>query len=110
MKIQEKFDLIGRVAVVTGGVGLLGAEFCRTLAEAGAAVAVIDLNESASRAVADTLTKGGYKALALPTDITQPESVRAAVKNVLSEFGRLDVLVNSAALDPKFDPEAMSKG
>ncbi|MDQ2690630.1 MAG: SDR family oxidoreductase [Chloroflexota bacterium] len=110
MKIQEKFDLTGRVAAVTGGVGLLGAEFCRTLAEAGAAVAVIDLNEAASQAVADTLTKGGYKALALPTDITHPESVRAAVEKILSELGRLDVLVNSAALDPKFDPDAVNKG
>jgi NAD(P)-dependent dehydrogenase (short-subunit alcohol dehydrogenase family) len=110
MTIQEKFDLTGRVAVVTGGVGLLGAEFCRTLAEAGAAVAVVDLNGSAAQAVADTLTTGGYKALALPTDITQPESVRAAAEKVLTTFGRLDVLVNSAALDPKFDPDAVSKG
>ncbi len=110
MKIQEKFDLTGRVAAVTGGVGLLGAEFSRTLAEAGAAVAVIDLNEAASQAVADTLTKGGYKALALPTDITHPESVREAVEKILSELGRLDVLVNSAALDPKFDPDAVNKG
>lgn len=110
MKIQEKFDLTGRVAVVTGGVGLLGAEFCRTLAEAGAAVAVVDLNGSASQAVADTLTKCGYNALALPTDITQPNSVNTAVEKVLSAFGRLDVLVNSAALDPKFDPDAVNKG
>lgn len=110
MKIQEKFDLSGRVAVVTGGVGLLGAEFCRTLAEAGAAVAVVDLNVSASQAVADSLTECGYKALALPTDITQPDSVNAAVEKILSVFGRLDVLVNSAALDPKFDPEAVNKG
>jgi 2-deoxy-D-gluconate 3-dehydrogenase len=110
MKIQEKFDLTGRVAVVTGGVGLLGAEFCRTLAEAGATVAVVDLNGSASQAVADTLTKSGYKALALPTDITQPDSANAAVEKVLSAFGRLDVLVNSAALDPKFDPDAVNKG
>lgn len=110
MKIQEKFDLTGRVAVVTGGVGLLGAEFCRTLVEAGAAVAVVDLNASASQAVADSLTNSGYKALALPTDITQPDSVNAAVEKVLSTFGRLDVLVNSAALDPKFDPDAVNKG
>jgi 2-deoxy-D-gluconate 3-dehydrogenase len=110
MKIQEKFDLTGRVSVVTGGVGLLGAEFCRTLAEAGAAVAVVDLNASASQAVADSLTNSGYKALALPTDITQPDSVNAAVEKVLSTFGRLDVLVNSAALDPKFDPDAVNKG
>ena len=110
MTIQEKFDLTGRVAVVTGGVGLLGAEFCRTLAEAGAAVAVVDLNASASHGTADSLAKSGYKALAVPTDITQPESVNAMVEKILSEFGRLDVLVNSAALDPKFDPDAAKKG
>jgi NAD(P)-dependent dehydrogenase (short-subunit alcohol dehydrogenase family) len=110
MKIQEKFDLTGHVAMVTGGVGLLGAEFCRTLAEAGAAVAVVDVNASASQAVADSLTNSGYKALALSTDITQPDSVNAAVEKVLSAFGRLDILVNSAALDPKFDPDAVNKG
>src|SRR5215216_1966517 len=110
MKIQEKFDLTGRVAVVTGGVGLLGAEFCRTLAEAGSAVAVVDMNRSASQATAAALTNSGYKALAVPADITQPESVKAAVDNVLSAFGRIDILVNSAALDPKFDPDAVNKG
>ena len=110
MKIQEKFDLTGRVAVVTGGVGLLGAEFCRTLAEAGAAVAVVDLNEAASRAIAESLANSGYKALVLPTDITQPASVKSAVDQVVSKFGRIDILVNSAALDPKFDPEALDKG
>jgi 2-deoxy-D-gluconate 3-dehydrogenase len=110
MTIQEKFDLTGRVAVVTGGVGLLGAEFCRTLAEAGAAVVVVDLNASASQAVADSLAKGGTKALAVPTDITSPDAVNSLVEKTLSKFGRLDILVNSAALDPKFDPDAVSKG
>jgi len=110
MTIQDKFDLSGRVAVVTGGAGLLGAEFCRTLAEAGAAIAVVDLDASASQAVAATLTKSGYGALAVPTDITKPDSVSALVEKVLSTFGRLDVLVNSAALDPKFDADAMKKG
>ncbi len=110
MTIQQKFDLTGRVAIVTGGVGLLGAEFCRTLAEAGASVVVVDLNASASQAVTDSLTKGGYKALAVPTDITQPDSVNALIEKTLSTFGRLDILVNSAALDPKFDPDAVNKG
>jgi len=110
MTIQEKFDLTGRVAVVTGGVGLLGAEFCRTLAEAGAAVIVVDLNASTSQAVADSLTKSGFKTVAVPTDITQPEAVNALVEKTLSTFGRLDILVNSAGLDPKFDPDAISKG
>jgi len=110
MTIQQKFDLTGRVAIVTGGVGLLGTEFCRTLAEAGAAIAVVDLNASASQETADTLTKSGYQAQAFPADITNPDSVDALVQNVLSVFGRIDVLVNSAALDPKFDPDAVKKG
>lgn len=110
MTIQDKFDLSGRVAIVTGGGGQLGFEFCKTLAEAGAAIAVVDLNASAAQTVTDTLAGSGYKALAVPTDITKPDSINALVRKVLSSFGRLDILVNSAALDPKFDPEAMKKG
>ena len=110
MKIQDKFDLKDRVAVVTGGVGLLGAEFCKTLAEAGASVAVVDLNGDAAKKVADALTKDGYRAKAIQANITKPDSVKAMAASVLSDFGRLDVLVNSAALDPKFDPDAAAKG
>ena len=110
MTIQEKFDLTGRVAVVTGGVGLLGAEFCRTLAEGGSAVAVVDLNASASQQIADALTKNGQQAVAIVADITSPDSVKAMVDKTVSTFGRLDILVNSAALDPKFDPDAIQKG
>lgn len=110
MKIQEKFDLTGRAAIVTGGVGLLGMEFCRTLAEAGAAVAVVDLNAEKCAASATDLTHAGYRALGVPTDITRPESVNAMVKTVVEAFGRIDILVNSAALDPKFDPDAVAKG
>ena len=110
MTILDKFNLKDQVAVVTGGVGLLGAEFCKTLAEAGAAVAVVDLNGDAANKVADGLVKDGYKALGIPTDITKPDSVNAMVETVLSTFGRLDILVNRAALDPKFDPDAASKG
>jgi len=89
---------------------LLGREFCRTLAEAGAAVAVVDLNGDAANQVADELVKNGYKALGITVDVTKPESVNAMVKAVIENFGRLDILVNSAALDPKFDPDAAAKG
>ena len=110
MTILDKFSLKDQVAVVTGGVGLLGTEFCKTLAEAGAAIAVVDLNGDAANKVADGLIKDGYKAKGIATDITNPDSVNAMVAMVLSTFGRLDILVNSAALDPKFDPDAASKG
>jgi 2-deoxy-D-gluconate 3-dehydrogenase len=110
MKIQEKFDITGRVSVVTGGAGLLGAEFCRTLAEGGASVAVVDLNADAAQKLAAALCDDGYQATGFGTDITKPESVRELVASVLKEYGRLDVLVNSAALDPKFDASASEKG
>jgi 2-deoxy-D-gluconate 3-dehydrogenase len=108
--ILDKFNLKDRVAVVTGGAGLLGVEFCRTLTEAGAAVAVVDLNAEKCAGAAESLTKAGFRALPVPADITQPDSVKVLVEKVLTEFGRLDVLVNSAALDPKFDPDAVARG
>ena len=110
MTIQEKFDLTGRVAIVTGGVGLLGKEFCRTLVEAGAAVVCVDLNADATKKVADDLVAGGYRAIGVATDITKPEAVNAMVAESLKAFGRIDILVNSAGMDPKFDPDAAAKG
>ena len=108
--VLDQFSLQGRVAVVTGGPGLLGKEFCRTLAEGGASVVVVDINAAAAQAVADGLNQAGYAALAAPTDVTDPLSVQRMVEVTLDRFGRLDVLVNSAALDPKFDPDALAKG
>lgn len=110
MKILEKFSLSGRVSVVTGGAGLLGAEFCRTLAEAGAAVAVVDLNKQAAEILAAMLCDQGYQARGYATDITSREAVEGLAESVVKDFGKLDILVNSAALDPKFDAAASEKG
>ena len=110
MTIQEKFDLSGRTAVVTGSAGLLGKEFCRTLAEAGASVVVADLDGKAAGSVAGALVDSGYRAVSIPLDVTRIESVRELATKTVSEFGSLDILVNSAALDPKFDPDAAAKG
>ncbi|MGB9897283.1 SDR family NAD(P)-dependent oxidoreductase, partial [Thermanaerothrix sp.] len=108
--IFDSFKLDGRVAVVTGGAGLLGREFSRTLAEAGAAVVVADIQDTAAEAVAADLTAHGYTALGVSLDVTNPTSVQAMVETTLARYGRLDILVNSAALDPKFDPEALARG
>lgn len=110
MPILDKFDLKDKVAVVTGGGGLLGSEFCKTLCEAGASVAVLDLDEAAARRTSDGLAPLGRTAMPLFCDLRDPESVRRAVQSVHSAFGRIDILVNSAALDPKFDPAAFGKG
>ncbi|MBS1249813.1 MAG: Dihydroanticapsin 7-dehydrogenase [Chloroflexi bacterium] len=101
MPIQEKFDLKDRVAVITGGGGLLGEEFARTLGEAGASVVVADLDGGLARRVASALSAAGVPSLAVQTDVTNPASVQNMVAQTLNVFGRLDILVNSAALDPK---------
>ena len=104
-ELANLFRLDGRVAVVTGAAGLLGAEFCRTLAAAGAAVLVADLDSTAARSVAKSLAQASWAAQAVPVDVTSPESVQSMTEAALEAFGRLDILVNSAALDPKFDPQ-----
>ncbi len=101
----EKFSLEGRVALVTGGAGLLGEQFCRTLASAGAAVAVVDLSPEGARRVAESIQAAGGQAHPYTVDITDPAAVRAAVDDIRTRWGRLDVLVNSAALDPKVSAE-----
>lgn len=116
------FDLTGKTALVTGGAGLLGQEFCRTLAQAGAAVVIADLDAGAAEQTASSLRARerslraaapksrrarGLRVSALQVDVTNPDSVNHLVQETLAEFGRLDILVNSAALDPKFDPQAL---
>lgn len=107
-KVYELFDLTGRTAIVTGGAGLLGAEFCRTLAEAGASVVIADVNETAAVTLAKDLDRDGYSALGAGTNVADPGSVSRMVDLAREAFGRLDILVNSAALDPKFDPQALA--
>jgi len=110
MTIFDQFKLKDRVAIVTGGGGLLGFEFCKTLAEAGAAVVAADLNLELASKAATCLTDSGLPSFAFPLDVTRFESTRELVAETLKRFGRLDILVNSAALDPKFDPDALNKG
>lgn len=105
-KLPQLFDLTDRVAIVTGGAGLLGAEFCRTLAEAGAAVIVVDLDGKAAADLAASLNQSGYRAQGQETDVTSTASVKKMVTATLKAYGSLDILVNSAALDPKFDPHS----
>jgi len=103
--VQSLFNLSGHTALVTGGGGLLGAEFCRTLAEAGAGVAIADCNVSAAESLAAALVEEGLGALPVEMDVSNPDSVEQAFAKTMKEFGRLDILVNSAAIDPKFDPQ-----
>ena len=104
------FDLTGRVAIVTGGAGLLGAEFCHTLVKAGAHVLIADINNDAAEELAQTLKDKNGSVKAISVDVTNADSVKQMVRTAIESFGRLDILVNSAALDPKFDPKHEKPG
>ncbi len=103
--IFDKFNMRGKTAVVTGGAGLLGRQFVKTLAEAGASVVVADLIESNAKKVADNLHDLGHQVIAVQVDVTDQQSVKDMVAKTTRQLGRLDVLINSAAMDPKFDEE-----
>lgn len=89
-------DLKDKVTVVTGAGGVLCGMFAKTLAEAGAKVAVLDLNLEAARAVADDITKDGYTAVAYKANVLQRESLEEVHAKILSELGPCDILVNGA--------------
>jgi NAD(P)-dependent dehydrogenase (short-subunit alcohol dehydrogenase family) len=101
------FDVAGRVAVVTGALGLLGREHCEALCQAGARVVLTDLNADALGGFAQRLREThGAETLAVPADITNAADVDALRDAVLARFDGIDVLVNNAAIDDKFGPGA----
>jgi 3-oxoacyl-[acyl-carrier protein] reductase len=99
-----RFD--GRVAIVTGSAGGIGAEYARALAREGAAVAIADINETAGRDVAAAIGQDGGRAFFVRTDVASADSAQAAAAATAHEFGRVDYLVNNAALfgGMKLDP------
>lgn len=85
----------GRIAVVTGGARGIGAATCRRLADDGATVVVLDVDEVGAQAIADELPHGGA---GLHCDITDQDEVESVVRHVVARFGTIDVLVNNAAI------------
>lgn len=94
MSSLDDFRLDGKVAVVTGGAGILGQRFCDGLAAAGARVAVVDLDERAARALAKTLPNGSA---GFGCDVSDPAAVTACVDKIVGHFGTVHVLHNNAA-------------
>jgi NAD(P)-dependent dehydrogenase (short-subunit alcohol dehydrogenase family) len=107
--MSDPFDLTGRVAVVTGGAGLLGRRHCEALARAGATVVIADVDgDGAQAAAAEVAQSHRTQALGVATDITRAADVERLLAEVLDTFGRVDVLINNAANNPQVAPDAAS--
>ena len=96
------FDLTGRVAIITGGSGLLGRKHAAAIAAAGGIPVITDLPSTAPQTVALEIGDAfSVEAMGYPADVTDPEQVQALLDACLERFGRVDILVNNAANNPK---------
>ncbi|HEV8070693.1 MAG TPA: SDR family oxidoreductase [Planctomycetaceae bacterium] len=93
---MSRFD--GKVAVVTGGGSGIGRATCLRFAEEGASVVVAEIDEKRGQAAAVEIRGAGKKAIFVRTDVADESSVRDAVTRTAAEYGRIDILVNSAAV------------
>jgi NAD(P)-dependent dehydrogenase (short-subunit alcohol dehydrogenase family) len=93
---MNAFDLTGRVAVVTGGTGVLGGAMARALASAGAKVAILGRREAVAEEVASAIRDAGGQAMALPADVRDPAALAAARERLEATWGPAHVLVNAA--------------
>ena len=96
MSTLGQFSLEGKVAVVTGGTGVLGGAMARGLAAAGAKVAILGRREAKAHEVADAIAAAGNNAMPLPADVLDEDSLRAARQKLLDNWGGVDILINAA--------------
>src|SRR5450755_3438587 len=95
MKLTS-LDLSGKVAVVSGGYGVLGASLASGLSEAGARVAIMGRRRDAAEAKAEEIRATGAEALVLVADVLDDTGVRAARDELLRSWGRVDIMINAA--------------
>ena len=110
MEALPKFDLPGKIALVTGAARGLGRAIALALAEAGADVAAGLRDISSDSGVIAEITARGRRALPLQMDMTRPEQIRQAFDRTVQEFGRLDILVNNAGVAPDNLAENVTEG
>ncbi len=93
---QKFYDFSGKVAIITGGAGVLCSVMCRALAGRGAKVAILDLAPDPARGLAEGITATGGEAIHAVCNVLERGSLEAAAREVVEAFGRVDILVNGA--------------
>jgi NAD(P)-dependent dehydrogenase (short-subunit alcohol dehydrogenase family) len=98
LNVRQLFDLTGRVAIITGGSIGLGRQMAEGLAEMGADVVLCARKGERCHQAAEELQQLGVKAIALGCDVKSPDSIQQMVEATVSQFGRIDVLINNAGI------------
>lgn len=100
-KMDELFDVKGKVIAITGGGGVLCGTMAKALGEAGAKIAVLDLIETAAEKIADEIKSSGGRAVAVKCDVLDKKSLVGAYEKITSELGKIDILINGAGGNKK---------
>jgi len=100
-KMDELFDVKGKVIVITGGGGVLCGTMAKALGKAGAKIAVLDLIETAAEKIADEIQSNGGRAVAVECDVLDKKSLVSAYEKITSELGKIDILINGAGGNKK---------
>lgn len=108
MGIIEKMRLDGKKALITGGARGIGKSIATALAEAGADVAIIDIDIAEAQKTADEIAALGVKTLAVSADVTNPDQVQAMIKKIVDTFGELNVAFCNAGICMNIPVEEMS--
>lgn len=96
--VNERFNLLGRSVIITGGGKGIGKVYAEAFAQCGARVVAADIDTAAAGTVAGAITDRGHTAIAATCDISDPNSVTALARTTLDAFGAIDVLINNASL------------
>ena len=108
--VKDLFNLTQRVAIITGGAGLLGVKHAEAIAEAGGSPVIADLDAARAAQAARALSERyGVDSLGVMTDITSRSSIEQLLHAVLEHYGRVDILINNAANNPKVEKTAAEK-
>lgn len=108
MGILDKFRLDGKKAFVTGGAGGIGKAITTGLLEAGADVAIVDINLETAQAAVEELSSIGPKVTAVQADVTSEEDVNKMINSIVDEFGRIDIAFANAGITMNIPAEEMT--
>jgi len=96
MDLSKIFNLEGKIAVITGGAGILCSEMAKAIGKYGAKVAILDISEEGMKNVSESLSDMDIEHITIKTDVTSKESIGKAAKEIVEKFWKIDILINGA--------------